>query len=49
MNHMTADEPQERVLAAYGADKYRRLSELKRSYDPANFFCLNHNIKPALA
>ena len=49
VNHMTADEPQERVLAAYGADKYRRLSELKRSYDPANFFCLNHNIKPALA
>lgn len=49
VNHMTADEPQERVVAAYGAEKYRRLGEIKRSYDPDNFFCLNHNIKPALA
>jgi FAD/FMN-containing dehydrogenase len=46
VNHMTADEPEERVRAAYGADKYRRLARLKRAYDPDNFFCLNHNIKP---
>ena len=48
INHMTTDEPQERVLAAYGADKYRRLAEIKRLYDPDNFFCVNHNIHPAL-
>ncbi len=49
VNHMAADEPQERVLAAYGVQKYRRLAEIKRSYDPDNFFCLNQNIQPAPA
>jgi FAD/FMN-containing dehydrogenase len=49
VNHMTADEPEERLRAAYGEEKYRRLAELKKAYDPDNFFCLNHNIKPASA
>jgi FAD/FMN-containing dehydrogenase len=49
VNHMTADEPEERLRAAYGEEKYRRLAELKKAYDPDNFFCLNHNIKPATA
>jgi FAD/FMN-containing dehydrogenase len=47
VNHMTADEPEDRLRAAYGSDKYRRLAELKRTYDPDNIFCSNHNVKPA--
>jgi FAD/FMN-containing dehydrogenase len=38
--------PQERVRAAYGAN-YGRLAQLKRRYDPDNFFRLNQNVIPA--
>jgi hypothetical protein len=41
------DEGEERVRRSYGADKYRRLQELKRKWDPENFFRLNQNIPPA--
>jgi hypothetical protein len=35
-----------RVRAAYG-DHYDRLSQLKRKFDPDNFFRVNQNIRPA--
>lgn len=35
------------VRAAYGDEKYKRLQELKRRWDPDNLFCFNQNIKPA--
>jgi len=41
------DEGQERVQESYGAEKYARLQELKRRYDPGNFFRINQNIPPA--
>jgi FAD/FMN-containing dehydrogenase len=46
MNHMTADEPEDRVRSAYGIDKYGKLTALKRKYDPHNVFRINHNIPP---
>jgi hypothetical protein len=45
-NHMTSDESSERIRAAYGNDKYARLSQLKAKFDPTNLFRLNHNIIP---
>ena len=39
------DEGQERVQAAY-RDNYKRLVEIKRKYDPKNFFRVNQNIRP---
>lgn len=40
------NEGEERVRAAYGK-KYAWLAELKRKYDPENFFRVNQNIRPA--
>jgi FAD/FMN-containing dehydrogenase len=34
------------VRSGYGADKYRRLVELKDVWDPQNLFRANHNIPP---
>jgi FAD/FMN-containing dehydrogenase len=44
INFLTQDET-ERVAFAYGAT-YSRLVELKKKYDPTNFFRMNQNIKP---
>jgi FAD/FMN-containing dehydrogenase len=40
------DEGPDRVRQAYGTEQYERLVELKRKYDPTNFFRLNQNIEP---
>ena len=39
------NEDEERVRAAYGAQKFERLVALKNKYDPTNLFRLNQNIK----
>jgi FAD/FMN-containing dehydrogenase len=44
VNNLGAEEG-DRVAAAY-AQNYARLAEVKRRYDPTNFFRLNHNVAP---
>ena len=43
-NFLTAEET-DRVKSAFGAN-YARLEQVKKSYDPVNFFRLNQNIRP---
>jgi FAD/FMN-containing dehydrogenase len=46
VNYMQADEPIERVRAAFGDEAFDRLRELKRRYDPDNVLRRNQNIPP---
>jgi FAD/FMN-containing dehydrogenase len=45
-NYMQADEPLERVRAAFGGEAFERLQALKRRYDPTNVLRRNQNIPP---
>ena len=47
VNYMQADEPIERVRAAFGAEAFDRLQALKARYDPGNVLRRNQNIPPA--
>ncbi len=40
------DEGPDRVVAAFGPEKYRRLQAIKTAWDPENLFRLNQNITP---
>jgi FAD/FMN-containing dehydrogenase len=46
VNFLMDDENDGRVQASYGAN-YKRLSEIKKKYDPKNLFRVNQNIRPA--
>jgi FAD/FMN-containing dehydrogenase len=46
-NYMQADEPLDRVRAAFGPDSFARLQSLKSRYDPDNVLHRNQNIPPA--
>ena len=41
------DEGEERIVASFGADGYRRLQALKDRYDPGNLFRTSQNVKPS--
>lgn len=49
VNFLSPDEATdpEGVRAVYGAERFDRLAEVKRRYDPANVFRFNHNVTPA--
>ncbi len=46
VNGVTDFDARDRVEKAYGPEKYARLVEIKRTYDPDNVFHLNPNIPP---
>jgi len=47
LNYGATDEPLARVEAAFGSEKFARLREIKRRYDPGNVLRFNHNIPPS--
>jgi FAD/FMN-containing dehydrogenase len=46
VNYMQADEPIERVRAAFGEEAFERLQTQKTRYDPSNVLRRNQNIPP---
>jgi hypothetical protein len=48
VNNLAPDEAND-AAAIYGPERYKRLAAVKKTYDPANMFRLNHNIAPAAA
>jgi FAD/FMN-containing dehydrogenase len=47
VNYIGAGESPDRVRAAFGPEKFARLSAIKKKYDPTNMFRMNQNIPPA--
>lgn len=49
LNFVSPDEAlsESAVCGLFGKQRYARLAALKRVYDPANVFNVNHNIRPA--
>lgn len=45
-NYSPVDETAERMLLAFGSERYARLQTVKRRYDPENRFRFNLNIAP---
>ena len=43
------DEGDERIKAAFGAETYERLAQIKSEYDPGNVFAGNQNIRPKVS
>ncbi|WP_433296716.1 FAD-binding oxidoreductase [Pseudonocardia sp. CA-142604] len=46
VNNLAPDEAAD-AAAIYGPERYERLVAIKKTYDPANMFRLNHNVVPA--
>jgi FAD/FMN-containing dehydrogenase len=46
VNNLAPDEAAD-AAAIYGPERYARLASIKKTYDPANIFRLNHNVIPA--
>ena len=46
VNNLAPDEATD-AAAIYGPERYERLAAVKKTYDPANTFRLNHNVAPA--
>jgi FAD/FMN-containing dehydrogenase len=38
---------EDRLIATFGPEKYRRLASIKHKFDPTNVFRMNQNIRPA--
>lgn len=49
VNFLSEDAGQNQVRAAYGTEKYEKLTRLKGKYDPTNLFRMNQNIPPTRA
>jgi FAD/FMN-containing dehydrogenase len=49
VNYMQADEPTERVRAAFGEQAFDRLQALKTRFDPSNVLRRNQNVPPLQA
>lgn len=46
LGFLFGDTTTEQVRAGYDSGDFRRLAELKATYDPTNMFRFNHNIAP---